>query len=264
LKIATVKGSAAHNDYAALQKELKPVHDKLKAISSEMAKLSAEERKGEANDRLMSRLMETFKETRPVEEVFVRRHPNSYVSWNLVAGKTIIDDPQAHKALFNLLPQKFRNSEDGKQVLEKINIAFKTAIGQPAPQFTQNNTNEQPVALTSLKGKYVLIDFWASWCGPCRAENPSVVKAYNKFRDKNFEILAVSLDNKKEPWLEAIKKDGLTWLHVSDLKGWKNEVAVLYNVQAVPQNWLIDPNGIIIAKNMRGEELSKKLGELVK
>ena len=110
----------------------------------------------------------------------------------------------------------------------------------------------------------MLIDFWASWCGPCRAENPNVKKAYEKFRGKNFEILAVSLDNKKDAWLKAIADDGLPWLHVSDLKGWKNEVAVQYNVQAVPQNWLVDPNGVIIAKNMRGEELEKKLEELVK
>ncbi len=141
-------------------------------------------------------------------------------------------------------------------------IAKKTAIGSPAMDFTQNDVNGKPVSLSSYKGKYVLLDFWASWCGPCRAENPNVVKAYKKYHEKGFEILAVSLDDKKDKWLEAIAKDGLTWTHVSDLKGWKNVVAQMYNIRAVPSNLLLDKDGNIMAKDLRAEELDKKLGEI--
>ncbi|MNR34251.1 Thiol-disulfide oxidoreductase ResA [compost metagenome] len=119
------------------------------------------------------------------------------------------------------------------------------------------------VSLSSFKGKYVLLDFWASWCGPCRAENPHVLKAYNKFKDKNFDILAISLDEKKENWLKAVKDDAMPWTQVSDLLGWKNQAAGYYAITAIPQNFLIDPNGVIVAKNLRGDRLEKELAKFL-
>ena len=141
-------------------------------------------------------------------------------------------------------------------------IAKKTGIGATAMDFTQNNIAGKPVKLSDYRGKYVLLDFWASWCGPCRAENPNVLDNYEKYHSKGLEILGVSLDDKKDAWVKAIKDDGLEWAHVSDLKGWKNEVAKQYNINAVPSNFLIDKEGKIVAVNLRGEELSQKLAEI--
>ncbi len=140
----------------------------------------------------------------------------------------------------------------------------KAAVGKPAPNFTLHDRSGKAVSLSSLKGQYVLIDFWASWCGPCRAESPNMVKLYNKFKGKNFEILGVSLDGSEDAWNGAIEKDGLTWLHVSDLMQWNSPVVALYGIDGIPATVIVDPNGIIVAKNLRGEELMKTLDELLK
>ncbi|WP_400190848.1 redoxin domain-containing protein [Hymenobacter sp. B81] len=138
-----------------------------------------------------------------------------------------------------------------------------TAIGAVAPDIALSGTNGQPVALSSLRGKYVLIDFWASWCGPCRQENPNVVKLYQAYKSKGFEIYGVSLDNSRDKWLKAIEADGLGWTHVSDLKGWQSAAGQQYGIRSIPATVLLDPQGRIIAKNLRGEELEKKVAELL-
>jgi len=137
-------------------------------------------------------------------------------------------------------------------------------VGKQAIDFTQPDANGNTISLSSFKGKYVLVDFWASWCAPCRKESPNLVKAYEKYRSKNFEILGVSLDQNKEKWLKAINDDHYTWTQVGDIKGWENAAAREYGIQGIPFNVLLDPNGVIIARNLRGEALEKKLEEILK
>ncbi len=136
-------------------------------------------------------------------------------------------------------------------------------VGQPAPNFTQQNPDGQDISLSDLRGSYVMIDFWASWCRPCRMENPNVVRVYNKYHDKGFEIIGVSLDRSRDSWIGAIKQDGLTWKHVSDLQFWQNAVAQQYGVNAIPFTVLVDPKGVVIATELRGRALESKLAELL-
>ncbi|MFM7838465.1 MAG: peroxiredoxin family protein, partial [Chitinophagaceae bacterium] len=147
----------------------------------------------------------------------------------------------------------------GRILQQQIDDSKVGNVGSKAVPFTQNDTAGNPISLSSFRGKYVLIDFWASWCRPCRMENPNVVNAYQRFKNKNFTVLGVSLDRSRPDWLRAISDDRLTWTHVSDLKFWGNEVAQRYRVQSIPQNFLISPEGIVVAKNLRGGELINRL-----
>ena len=196
---------------------------------------------------------------------FINAKPKSFVtplailrSFQLSSNEPLMD------AQFRTLFAAVKNTNLGQYVGNLVAENAKYPIGKPVANFSQLDTAGNNFNLESLKGKFVLLDFWASWCRPCRQENPNVVMAYNTFKDKNFTVLGISLDQAKPAWLEAIKMDNLTWPHVSDLKGWGNEVAAMYSVQSIPQNFLIDPNGILIGKNLRGEALQKRLAQLIK
>ena len=169
-----------------------------------------------------------------------------------------------YKSLDAGLSKKFPNDKNVIMFHEVVERMLSTNIGQFAPEISLPSPDGKEIALSSLKGKLVLIDFWASWCGPCRKEMPNVVKIYSKFKNKGFEIYGVSLDQDKEKWMEAITKDGINWPQVSDLKYWDNVAAKIYNVQGIPYTVLIDKEGKIIAKNLRGQELEKKIAEVLK
>jgi peroxiredoxin len=195
---------------------------------------------------------------------FIAAKPSSYVSpFLLFVTAQMVEDPVRMEQRYKSLNEAIRNSNVGKSLANFIESSKVGAVGTDALDFTQTDVEGKEVSLSSFKGKYVLIDFWASWCRPCREENPNVVEAYRKFSPKNFTVLGVSLDRERDAWLNAIKKDGLVWTQVSDLQFWNNAAATLYRVQGIPQNFLIDPNGKIVGKNLRGAELDSKLCALL-
>ncbi len=194
----------------------------------------------------------------------VKANLSSVVSANVFAQAFRDMDIKEAKEIANSFTGEAAESEAIKSIKEKIVTLEKVAIGQPAPDFTLNTPEGKALSLSSFKGKVLIVDFWASWCGPCRGENPNVVKMYKKYHKKGLEILSVSLDNNKEAWEKAIKDDGLIWNHVSDLKGWGSSAAKLYGVSGIPHIVLIDKEGTIVAKNLRGEKLEEKVLEFIK
>ncbi len=261
---ALISGTKLQDEFDYFQNTIsKPLTDRMMAV--EKAYSAANDKK---DKKTMDSLDKTYDaldlEQKQLVTDYSRSHPASIVSAFLIFSNFSYNARLGQlDSLYQLLDTSVRVTYYGKQIQNTIDKMKLTAIGNPAPDFSSNDANGKPVSLSSFKGKYVLLDFWASWCGPCRRENPTVVKAYHRFHDKGFEIFGVSLDDTKTDWVQAIKKDGLAWIQVSELKGWQDDVAALYGVKAIPMNYLIDQKGIIVAKGLRGEDLEKELQDIL-
>ncbi len=260
----TIKGSRDSELIQQLNTIMKGMQDKATSLNTQF-QVAAEA----GNEAEMRRLQEEFmsmqKSSQQQMKTFIRANPNSVVAVYSAGNILNLDEEFAFvDSMAEAFKSNLPDSKYTKSLEAKLSKMRSTAVGSVAPDIKLASPSGNEIALSSLRGKYVLIDFWASWCGPCRQENPNVVRMYNQYKDKGFEIFGVSLDQDRAKWLKAIEADKLTWPHVSDLKGWESSAASLYGVTAIPQTVLLDKEGKIIAKNLRGAALEEKLASLLK
>jgi len=256
-----ISGSASHLEFTTYQEKSSAYDDMLSEAWKNIKAAQAEgNREAEKN------WEEAYEKADNDQKNFIidyaMQNNASVVSAYIVLRNAYQYDETDLEPVVNNFDNSIKGSIYIKNLSKRIETLKRVSVGQPAIDFTINDMKGNPVRLSSLFGKYLLVDFWASWCGPCRRENPNVVAAYNEFNDKGFDILGVSFDKDKDKWIKAVEDDGLPWHHAGDLKGWGNEAGKLYAINSIPSNILLDPEGIIIAKNLRGEDLRIQLEKL--
>ena len=257
-----IKGSLTQEAYEKFLKQMEPINEEMNVIYQDYR--SAKEIDDEVAMAKADSMYEEV-EARQKEQIltFARENNSCVVAPYLIYRNAYMYDLSDLEEAVQAMDTILNTSIYMQELTEQVAILKAVQIGQPAPGFTQADTAGNAMTLSSLKGNVLLIDFWASWCGPCRSENPNVVEAWKKYHAKGFDILGVSLDKDRDKWIEAIQADNLTWNHVSDLQYWNNEASNLYGVRSIPSNVLLDQEGVIIARNLRGEELLNKLEELL-
>jgi peroxiredoxin len=262
LDAVEITGSATHDIFRQFADQVRPINDQMDGIYKEYRLAS------DAGDTVaMARLDSLYEdcEIRKKDTLisFVKANSTSMIAPYLIIRNVYQFELPELEEITVSIDTNLSGSPYYEKLKERVEILRAVQIGQPAPDFTQNDTAGHPLTLSSLRGKVLLVDFWASWCRPCRAENPNVVGAWQQYQAKGFDVLGVSLDRDREKWLAAIREDHLTWNQVSDLAYWNNQAAKLYGISSIPSNVLLDANGIIIARNLRGDELTAKLNELL-
>lgn len=256
-----VTGTPANNDYNYTMSKMNNYYDRRTTANKKL--LTIKDTSSAAYKNTFREMVALTDSVAVFNDQYVATHPNSLASGMLLM--LIADNIPVSRLeeYYNNLGDNVKQLSILSKMPVKIEGRKRSVIGSPAPDFTMNDVNGKPVTLSDYRGKYVLLDFWASWCVPCRQDNPFVKAAYEKFRDKNFTVIGVSLDENGEKWKEAVEKDQLPWTHVSDLKK-PNEVAELYGVQPIPDNFLIDPSGKIIERGLHGDDLERKLSSILK
>jgi peroxiredoxin len=249
------------NDLLTMEKlEENRLYDRMKRMRAQLQQAGKDENQ---SGPLYSAINALYDSINTVRIAFIRAHPNAMASTLYLSILQDCIAPEAVEQLYAQLGTDAKNNEFGQRVKSRIEGRRRSAEGKPAPEFASMDTSGRAIKLSDFRGKYVLLDFWASWCVPCRKENPFLLEAFNRFRDKGFIIISISMDHVKESWLKAIVQDRLNWVHLSELNGLDNKVARLYGVQPIPDNFLIDPEGRIVARKLYGKDIEKKLAELM-